>query len=447
MTRTKNTDLLHGSVSKGLILFALPLLGTSLIQLMFSTADMLFAGNFLGDDAAASIGASTAIVYFLVTFLVGLSAGASVIISTYFGSGDKNKVQKSLRSSVIIAVAGGLIITALSFFLSPQILHLTNVPIDLYETAASYIRIYSISILFTSLYDFGFSALRSIGNSKKPFIFLAVGGAANIIFNALLIIVFRMGVEGLAWATVFSQIIIVILVYREIQKKTDDNPIRITGISFEPEYIKKILRIGIPVALQSMVITLSNILIQSQINLFGEEIMAGYSYYAKIDNIAWLPTTAFGQAVMIFVSQNLGAGNITRAREGVKKCLILAISVTVCMSAFIMIFSMPLVSLFTHDTEILRISAMIIFITMPLYWLYAVMEVMSGALKGMGKTFAAMAIILVNLCLIRTVFLYLFQAVSPSVTSIILVYPASWTLVVICLIVYYKYKPMKTSVI
>lgn len=445
MTYTQNTDLLHGSVFKGLILFALPLLGTSFIQLMFSTADILFAGNFIGDNAAAAIGASIFIVYFMITFLIGLSSGASVVISSYFGLGDKTKLQKSIQNAVIIAIIGGMILTILSYFLSPQILYLTNVPSDLFDTASSYIRIYSLSILFTALYDIGFSALRSIGNSKKPFVFLAIGGLANIIMNSIFILIFQMGVEGIAWATAISQIIIVILVYSEILKKNDDNPIRFTSLHFDCEYTKKILRIGVPVALQSMIIILSNILIQSQINLLGYEVMAAFSYYSKIDNIAWLITVAFEQTILIFVSQNLGAGNVLRAREGVKKCMILAVGVTIVISLLIMVMSTPLISLFTHDTGIINISIGILFIIFPFYWIYSIMGVMSGVLKGEGNTFAVMTIILVIFCVVRTAFLYLFMEVSPSITSIAFVYPSCWILAAVCLIFYYKYKPMKSS--
>ncbi|MDO5844933.1 MAG: MATE family efflux transporter [Methanocorpusculum sp.] len=439
-------DLLHGSVFKGLILFTLPLIGTSLIQLMFSTADMIFAGNFLGDAAAAAVGASTLIVYFSIAFLVGLSTGAGVIISSHFGAGNKNKLQKSLQNSVIISIAFGIILTLLSFLLSPLILTLTNVPSDLFETAASYCRIYSLSIVFASLYNFGFAALRSISNSKKPFIFLAIGGVANITLNAVFILIFHMGVNGLAWATFISQMIIVICVYREIQKKTLDNPIRINRLHIDPYYIKKILWIGIPIALQLTIIIFSNLFIQSQINLFGDDTMAAFYYYYKIDNLVWMVTVAFGQAVTVFVSQNLGAGNILRAREGVKKCMMLGVAGTLVMNIIIMLFSTPLMSVFTHDAHIIQISIEILFIIMPLYCIFAVVEILNGALKGAGKTFAAMVIILVNFCLVRIIFLYLFQTVSLSVNSIAMVYPASWITVTICLAVYYKLRPMKSEV-
>ncbi len=439
-------DLLHGSVYKGLIYFALPLLATSLIQLLFSTADMLFAGNFLGIGAAAAIGSSTMIVFFLINFLLGLSAGASVVISQYFGAKKPENVRSAMQNGIIIAIVGGILLTVLSYVLSPYVLFLTNVPDNLMDTASVYIQIYSLSIVFTAVYDMGFSAMRSVGNSRSPLIYLAIGGIVHIILNAFFLIVFEMGVEGLAWSTVISQILIVILIFRYLLNKNPKNPIHLDGLHLDLLYIYPILRIGLPVAIQSTVITFSNIIIQAQINLFGNEIIAAFSVYLKIDNIVWLSTVAFGQAAMIFVGQNLGANNVPRAEEGVMKCLIISVGITFAVSLLVFWFGRPLFGLFISDAAVIGYGIIILTILMPLYFLYAIIEVLSGALKGAGQSFAAMSIVLIDMCVVRMIILIIIMAVCPELWAVIMVYPITWIITVATLALYYKVKPL-TSIL
>ena len=439
-------DLLHGSVYKGLIYFALPLLATSMIQLLFSTADMLFAGNFLGIGAAAAIGSSTMIVFFVINFLLGLSAGASVVISQYFGAKKPENVRSAMQNGIIIAIVGGLLLTVLSYVLSPYVLFLTNVPANLMDTASVYIQIYSLSIVFTAVYDMGFSAMRSVGNSRSPLIYLAVGGIVHIILNAFFLFVFDMGVEGLAWSTVISQILIVILIFRYLLNKNPKNPIHLDGLHLDLLYIYPILRIGLPVAIQSTVITFSNIIIQAQINLFGNEIIAAFSVYLKIDNIVWLSTLAFGQAAMIFVGQNLGANNVPRAEEGVLKCLIISVGITFVVSLLVYLFGRPLFSLFISDAAVIGYGMIILTILMPLYFLYAIIEVISGALKGAGQSFAAMSIVLIDMCVVRMIILIIIMTICPELWAVIMVYPITWIITVATLTLYYKVKPL-TSIL
>lgn len=440
-----NVDLLHGSVYKGLIYFALPLLATSLIQLLFSTADMLFAGNLLGTDSAAAIGSSTMIVFFLINFLLGLSAGASVVISQYFGAKQPDKVKSAMQNGFIIAIVGGLILTLLSYVISPYVLVLTNVPANIMDMASAYIRIYSLSIVFTAVYDMGFSALRSVGNSQSPLIYLAIGGIVHLILNAVFLIVYDLGVEGLAWSTVLSQILIVILIFHNLLDKNPHNPVHLENLHFDSFYVKQILRIGLPVAIQATLITLSNIIIQSQINLFGDDIIAAFSVYLKIDNIVWLSTVAFGQAVMIFVGQNLGAHNVLRAKEGIRKCLIISVAVTLVASLLVLGFGRPLFGLFISDGVVIGFGMVIMTITMPLYFLYAVMEVLSGALKGAGKSFAAMSIIMMNMCVFRTIILIIVMIICPELWAVIMVYPITWILTIATLTMYYRAKPLTSA--
>lgn len=434
--KTKKVNLTQGSIVKGFCKFAFPLFLGSLFQQLYGTADVLFVGNILGKHEAAAVGASSILVTCLIGLFVGISVGAGVIVSQCVGAGDEEKTRKTIQNSILLGAIGGITLMIVGLLLSNQALIWLQTPESIMDEALVYIRIYFLAIPAMILYNMGASILRAMGNSRVPFLILAGGGILNVVADAFFLAVLRLGVGGAAFVTFLSQsaTAIAIMFYLIREEKLYKVRWQIDG-----KRMKKICQVGFPLGIQSMIITLSNLVVQYYINGFGEASVAAFTVYFKLENFIYMPIMAFGQTMVTFVGQNLGAGNYKRMDRGLVVGNIISISITVLISMVILTFGSQAIGLFCQDTEVITEGLKIIWVSYPFYFIYAIMEMVGGVIRGNGKTLQSMIIIIMNLCGVRIALLSYLVKKHATIQSVAAVYPISWGFAMICFVLYYYY--------
>lgn len=434
--RAKKVDLTQGSIVKGFCMFAFPLFLGSLFQQLYGTADVLFVGNILGKHEAAAVGASSILVTCLIGLFVGISVGAGVIVAQFVGAGDEEKTRNTIQNAILLGAIGGIILMIVGLLLSNQALIWLQTPESIMNEALVYIRIYFLAIPAMILYNMGASILRAMGNSRVPFFILAGGGILNVVADVFFLAVLRLGVGGAAFVTFLSQTAtaIAVMVYLIREEKLYKVRWRI-----DVWMIKRICQVGFPLGIQSMIITLSNLVVQYYINGFGETSVAAFTVYFKLENFIYMPIMAFGQTMVTFVGQNLGAGNYKRMEKGLVVGNIISISITAVISMGILAFGNQAIGLFCQDAEVISEGLKIIWVSYPFYFIYAIMEMVGGVIRGNGKSLQSMIIIILNLCGIRIALLSYLVKAHVTIQSVAAVYPISWGLATVCFVVYYYY--------
>ncbi|MCD7717422.1 MAG: MATE family efflux transporter [Lachnospiraceae bacterium] len=429
-------DLTDGNILKGFLLFALPLLFGSLFQQLYSTVDLLYIGNFMGKNSAAAVGASGIVVTCMIGLFTGISVGAGVVASHFWGAGEKERVKRCICNSLLFALIGGCVLAALSELMSGWMLRALNTPDSILTEALVYIRIYIFAIVPMILYNMSAELLRAMGDSRSPFLVLAAGGVLNVCMDAAFIVLLRWGVAGAAFATAISQTFtaVVLTGYLFIREKLMEERWRIeTGL------LRNILKTGFPLGIQSMVLTLSNIFVQRAINGFGENAIAAFTVYFRVENLLYLPIVAFGQAMVTFTGQNMGAGKYERIRKSAFFCNFLAAAVTAALAFVFLLSGRQILGLFCSDEDVVAEGLKIITISFPLYFLYAIQEVTGGLIRGMGKTLQSMAVVMGTLCILRVVLLGLLLRYVRTIQGIASVYPLTWGLAALSFIMCYFY--------
>lgn len=434
----KKSDLTEGPIWKKLTLFALPLLGSSLIQQLYNTVDIFFVGNFVADkNAMSAVGASSLIVSLLVGFFTGLSVGSGVVVSLFYGQKNYRKLRQAVHTSIALAVIGGIALSVIGFFASPWILGWMNTPPEIMDMAVSYIQIYFLSLLSLVLYNMGTGILRATGDSRSPLIYLAIGGILNIIFNYIFVVVFQWGVVGVAVATLITQTVPAVLVIVHLLRVKKPYRLRIKQIWIHKEMLHRIFRIGIPAGVQSIVITLSNMVVQYHINSFGPDAISAFTAYFKVELVMYLPIVAFGQAVTTFTGQNVGAGRYDRVRKGVRIGLLLGIGFTAITSSVVTIFARQAFGFLNPDSAVIECGVQVILITGPLYFIYNFLEVFSGAICGSGNSTVPMILVVANMCGLRVLLLSILAPIWHSIAAVAICYPITWVTTSLCLGIYY----------
>ena len=431
------TDLTTGSIGKKLILFALPLLAGSLVQQLYNTVDLIFVGNFINKSASAAIGASSLLITCLVGFFGGMGVGSGVVISQIYGSKDKKKLCNAIHNTAALILASGILMMAIGYVFSPVFLRLLHTPESIQDSAVAYLRIYFLSFLSVTAYNFGSGVLRATGDSVSPLYAQIIGGLANVVMDYLFIRVFDNGVNGVAWATLISQTTAAAYIIIRLIRLDEAYALRLRKIAFDKTILKKVFGIGLPAGTQSLVITLSNVMVQYHINSFGEDAIAAFTAYFKVELILYLPIVAFGQAVMTFSGQNMGAGNWDRVKKGTVTCAVISMAIAALTAVICLPFGYYLFRLFIKEESVILLGCQIIRITFPFYFIYSVLQIFGDSMRGVGKSKVPMIIILVNICLIRTVLLFLIVPRIPSVRSVAAAYPVTWALTAVCMLIYY----------
>ncbi|MGD9473783.1 MAG: MATE family efflux transporter [Eubacteriaceae bacterium] len=430
-------SLTEGVVWKNLLFFALPLLGTSLIQQLYNTVDLIFVGNFLGAEETAAVGASTLFVTCLVGFFSGMSVGASAVTAYVFGTKDKKALNKVIHTAVALGFICGLAVTLIGIIAAPAFLKLINTPDQILTLAVSYVRVYFLSILALVTYNMAAGIIRSLGDAKATMKIQLIGGLVNVLMDALAILVFKQGVVGVAMASFFSQTVAAGLALLYLMRLDPEFRLRLRALQLDRDYLMQMIRIGVPSGLQAMLITLSNLVVQSQVNSLGVSSIAAFAAYFKVELLLYLPILAMGQAIATFTGQNIGAGKLERVRQGTKSCLLMGGAITIISSGLLLLFGSQAFSLIIKDPEVVALGQEIIKITFPFYWIYLVMEVLAGTIRGAGKAGPPMLIILLNIFLIRTSMVFVMMTLNGSITGIAAIYPITWASTAVFMAAYY----------
>ena len=424
--KNNSHTLTKGSVGKGILLFALPLLGSSLIQQLYSTVDLIFVGQLLGTKASAAIGASGLIVTCMIGFFNGMAVGTNVFAARHYGARRFEQLKKLIQTIFWTGIIGGFLLTVIGLVLSPVFLTWMGTPESIFPLAVRYLRIYMASMISVVSYNLLSGVLRALGDSRTPMLYQFFGGIINVFADFIFLYVFHMGVEGTAFATLFSQTFAAVGVMIHLYRLKEPYALRIRFSDCSLKEFTDILKVGVPAGVQSIIITLSNIIIQSQINTLGVTSVASFTVYFRVELIIYLPIVALGQAVVSFIGQNYGAGNWERIKKGNRLCIFGGSLITFA-ACILLIIAMPVIlNVFTNDAAVAAQTLEIVKVTFPFYFFYTVLECFSSNLRGFGKAFLPMIVTVISFCGFRIVALFALMAKNPSPDKVALSYPISW---------------------
>ena len=441
------TQMTEGNISKKLVFFAVPVLISNLFQQLYNTVDTAIVGRFVGANALAAVGTCNLVIVFMIYFFIGLSNGSSVVLSQAFGENDNEKIFKTVHTTMGLSVISGIALMTIGLLSAETILKWINTPDDVIGYAITYIKIYFLSMIPMMVFNMGTGILRAVGDSKTPLYYLAVSGVANIILDLIFIVQFKFGVMGAALATTISQTISAVLIMIKLIKSNEIYKLHISKIRINFDILKKILVIGIPTGLQSVLVCFSNIIVQSKVNLFGLNVMAALSIYYKVEGFIYMPIEAMAMAISNFIGQNIGAKNLERVKKGKKLSMRICVVMTVLIGGLIMLLHTPILKIFTTDEKVIYYGTQFILFIVPLYFIYAMNQILSGVLRGAGQTFIPMVIGLVCMCGLRVGWLVVMIGIVKDVRIIYASYPLTWIFTNIFMsIYYYKGKWMEKSI-
>ena len=424
--KNNSHTLTKGSVGKGILLFALPLLGSSLIQQLYSTVDLIFVGQLLGTKASAAIGASGLIVTCMIGFFNGMAVGTNVFAARHYGARRFEQLKKLIQTIFWTGIIGGFLLTVIGLVLSPVFLTWMGTPESIFPLAVRYLRIYMASMISVVSYNLLSGVLRALGDSRTPMLYQFFGGIINVFADFIFLYVFHMGVEGTAFATLFSQTFAAVGVMIHLYRLKEPYALRLRFSDCSLKEFTDILKVGVPAGVQSIIITLSNIIIQSQINTLGVTSVASFTVYFRVELIIYLPIVALGQAVVSFIGQNYGAGNWERIKKGNRLCIFGGSLITFA-ACILLIIAMPVIlNVFTKDAAVAAQTLEIVKVTFPFYFFYTVLECFSSNLRGFGKSFLPMIVTVISFCGFRIIALFALMAKNPSPDKVALSYPISW---------------------
>lgn len=433
-------QITEGVIWKQLLLFFFPILFGTFFQQLYNTIDAMIVGRYVGKEALSAVGGITGtLINLLVGFFVGLSSGATVIISQYYGAKRADQVSRAVHTGIAFCLAGGVALMALGITLAPWALKTTGTPAEIMDYAVLYMRIYFVGIIGNLIYNIGSGILRAVGDSRRPLYFLIVSCFVNIALDLLFVVAFHMGVAGAAWATILSQLVSAVMVLYVLSHTTESYQLIFRNIRLDNRMLKRIIQIGFPAGLQSVMYSVSNILIQAGVNGLGTDTVAAWTAYGKIDGLFWMTVNAFGISITTFVGQNFGAKKMDRVHKGIRTCLMMAFGATILLSTFIYFAGGTILHLFTTDTAVWEIGLDIIHFLVPTFFTYVCIEILSGSLRGTGDCWIPMAMTCVGVCVLRVVWITFVAPLRPNIFTVSFCYPLTWVVTSILFILYYLF--------
>lgn len=427
----------EGSIPRLLITFALPLMVGNVFQQLYNTVDSIIVGNFVSKQALAAVGCTGPIINTLIGVFAGLSGGAGVVISQFYGAKDRERLRRAVQTTVVLTAIMCVLLTAAGVLLAPLLLRLMDTPADVMGAASEYLRIYFWGISGMLLYNIGAGILRAVGDSTHPLYFLIFSATTNTVLDYLFVKVFSFGIAGAAIATIVSQALSAVLVMGMLVRSKEDYRVDLKALHLDGAVLKRICEIGIPSSLQMGVTAVSNVFVQSYINRFESSCMAGWAAYNKLDAFAMLPLMGFSMAVTTFVGQNYGAGKLDRARSGPLHALWIGTLIMVAILTPMMLFAPTLVRLFNQEAEVIAFGTLFIRLISPFYLLCTINQIYSGALRGVGDTKATMIIMLFSFVFFRQLYLFTAYRLGGGIVPIALGYPAGWIMCSTVILIYY----------
>lgn len=435
----KNTSIqiTEGVIWKQLLFFFFPILLGTFFQQMYNTVDTIIVGRFVGTQALAAVGSTSSLVNLINGFFIGLSTGSSVVISQYFGANDREGVRRSMGTGVVLSIVLGILAVSVGIGGSPDLLRLIKTPESCLEDAITYATIYFCGAAATVIYNMGSGILRAMGDSKRPLYFLIITCFSNIALDLVFVVLLKLGIAGAALATVLAQVISAVLVVRALCRLPEDIRLNFSHIQIDTMLLKRILLIGLPAGLQFITFDLSNLLVQSGINSFGEVTTAAWAAFAKADGLTWMVSGAFGVAITTFVGQNFGAQKYDRIRKSVWTCLGMSLATQLLISCFTLVFRVFILGIFTTDAEVIRVGAYAMLWIVPFNALFMFVEVFAGTMRGVGCSALPAAITSVCICCFRVLWMILIVSRWHTIEMLCIVYPLSWILAAVVFVAVY----------
>lgn len=431
-------QITEGVIWKQLLIFFFPILMGTFFQQMYNTVDTIIVGRLVGTEALAAVGATGPLVSMVNGFFIGVSSGATVVLSQAYGAGDRKGVSDSIHTGVALSLLLGVMLTAIGICLGGRVMGWMGTPENCMADATTYLRIYFAGSIGTVVYNMGAGILRAMGDSKRPMLFLMVTCILNVVLDLLFVAVLHMGVAGAALATVLSQMISAVLPIVVLLRQKEDR-LELRKLRIERSLLGRILRIGIPAGLQFVTFDFSNILIQSGINSFGDITMAAWTAHGKTDALTWMVTGAFGVSITTFVGQNFGAQKYSRIRKGTWTCLAMGVVMVAALDALLLAFRTPILGIYTDNPEVIAVGSMVMLSIMPYEFLFMPIEVFAGTMRGVGNSLMPTLITGSCVCLFRVVWLMTAVRHWHSLKTLTLSYPLSWALAAaVFLMVYFK---------
>lgn len=415
-----------GSIMPRLISFSIPLMLSGILQLMFNAVDIVVVGKFSGSLALAAVGSTTALINVFTNLFIGISLGANVLSARFYASGRNKEMSETVHTSIALALISGILMALVGLVFSRSALELMGTPADVIDQSALYIRIYFMGMPFFMLYNYGAAILRSVGDTKRPLLFLIISGIVNAVLNMILVICFHLDVEGVAIATVAAQMISCVLVLRCLYRSEGSYQLRFSRLTLKWVYLKQIFQVGIPAGLQSTVINFSNALLQSSVNSFGSVAMAGYTAANNIFGFLYAAANSVTQACMSFTSQNYGIGKLKRMDKVLINCMILTVGISLTLGCGACFFGPELLKIYTDEPEVIRCGMEILSFTTVPYFFCGIMDLFPGALRGMGHSAVPMILSVIGTVGMRVIWIFMVFPAHRSLEVLFISYPASW---------------------
>ena len=429
----------EGNIWKLLIIFSIPLILGNLLQQMYNTADSIIVGNFVGSNGLAAVGSGTALINLIIAFSQGAAVGAGVIVSQNLGARDKQKTKLAVHTAMCIAIILGVILSAIGVILSRDLLIWMKTPKSVLKDSVLYLQIYCGGLIFNVIYNMATGILNAAGNSKRPLIYLAIASVTNIILDLVFIKELKWGVKGAAIATDISQALSCVLAVGYLLRVNSDYKLIIKELKIHGNTAKQIIRVGLPTAIQNMVISFSNVLVQSSVNSYGATAMAGYAAYLKIDGFNILPVLSISMAVTTFTGQNVGAKKPDRIKKGMWNALIMGVVYTVIIGIVILLTSHTVLGLFTKDNEVITYGQLAMKYFCPFYFLLSILNILAGTVRGAGKGVPPMLILLFSMCIFRILWIKIALPFYSTIDGVFILYPISWFVGMVLMIIYTKF--------
>ncbi len=437
LSRRKDVDMTEGNITKHIITFAFPLLLGNIFQQLYNTVDTWVVGNYVSNEAFSAVGSVGPIINMLIGFFMGLSSGAGVVISQYYGAKRYEDVKRTVHTAISMTLIMGIAFTVIGISMTPYMLRLMKTPENVFPESKAYLTIYFSGILGLMLYNIGSGILRAVGDSRRPFYYLVVCAVMNTVLDLVFVIYFDMGVQGVALATILSQAVSAVLVIGTLIRTTECVKFQPKHLRLHWDILKKIVKVGIPAAIQMAITSFSNIFVQSYINFFGDNCMSAWTTYAKIDAVLFLPMQSIALASTTFVGQNLGSNQVERAKKGVRASLLMALTATALLLIPIISFAESLVAFFNEKPEVITYGSMLLRCVSPFYLFSCFTQIYSGALRGSGNSKAPMVIMLSSYVAFRQAYLFVMSRICNQILPIALSYPAGWILCATLTTIYY----------
>ena len=428
-------DMCTGSILKKMLIFSLPLMASSMLQLLFNAADIIVVGRFAGDNALAAVGSNTALINLLTNFFMGLSIGANVLVARYFGAKNDKDLSETVHTAMMLSIYSGIILTVIGVLCAKQILIWMQTPEAVLGLATVYLRIYFLGMTATMIYNFGSAILRAVGDTKRPLYYLFAAGIVNVILNLIFVIGFKLSVMGVAIATVISQCISAFLILKCMVHESGSIRLDLRNLGINKEKFIKIVQIGLPASLQGVIFSLSNVVIQSSVNSFGSIAMAGYTAANNILGFLYMSVNSITQACMSFTSQNYGVGKLKRMDKVLRDCAILSISIAAVLGGLAYSFGPQILTVYTSDPKVINCGMEILAYTSITYFLCGIMDLFPGALRGMGYSAVPMVLSVIGTVGTRIVWVFGIFPNHRSLSVLFVSYPVSWILTIVLQVV------------